>query len=124
MSSVPSQKLTFDASIWIMCPWNQPPNPCTTTGLWASGSSMGSDGTYTAKCKVEYPAGTFYQSNSVTVDRTGIWRLQFPDSVELPTTQGSDWAELTAHLFDGGGIEVAASDAIEIRLASGGTNDC
>jgi hypothetical protein len=111
------------ATISIVCPQNQPADPYTTTGLWASGTY--DDGKTTAvaiQLWLEYPAGTVYKSSNCPPAGPLLWQCQHDKA--LPTTAPGDWADLTAHLFDSGGTEIAHSDTVEIQLAADGVNDC
>ncbi len=123
MSAAPGKPQTAAAlSITITCPQNQPANAYTTSGLKATGTyDAGGIRDVTVQCWIEYPAGTFYKTDKVPPTGRTTWRTSF--TVALPAT-GADYADLTAHLYDSTGTELAASAAVELQLAADGVNDC
>jgi hypothetical protein len=123
MSAAPHKPATAAAlTITVTCPPNQPPNPYTTTHLNTAGTyDAGGMPNVSIQCWIEYPVGTFYKTLMTRPTGGTTWRATF--AVALPAT-GADYADLTAHLYDSTGTELAVSAAVEVQLAAGGVNNC
>jgi hypothetical protein len=116
---MPAIPTTPSASITIACPTNHDPNPYTTTTLRVNGS-YSARGTVYVQCWLEYPPGTIHKTAMTPPVNGGSWSVVFTNAL---TATGSNWADLTAHLFDSSQTtQIASPDAKEIHLKAGGKN--
>jgi hypothetical protein len=105
------------SSISISCPPNQS-GPYTTVGLTPCGTAATAVPNPQVQCWLDY-GGNTYKTPMLALRDPTHWMVGF--QVQLPDT-GTDYGDLTAHLFDSAGVEIASSTAVEVMLSASGIN--